>query len=124
LTRHDPVSIPFDFAGMRTKTQKMLRSSLDALVNLNTDIARQVCVADSEVDAINRQMYGQVQEQILKQPDKIESLIRLLSVSRQLERIADYATNISEDVIYMIEGKIIRHRAEINERFKDSEEDE
>lgn len=67
---------------------------------------------DDEVDSINRQMYLKIQEAIQKHPDKIVSLIYLLSVSRDLERIADHATNIAEDVIYMIDGKIVRHKSE------------
>ncbi len=61
---------------------------------------------------MNREMYDQVKQGILAHPEHIESLIHLLSVSRHLERIADHATNIAEDVIYMVEGRIIRHKTE------------
>jgi phosphate transport system protein len=109
LASRPPVLIPFDFASMVEKTQAMLRNSLDAMVNLNAHAAYQVCISDDEVDAINRAMYGQVQEGIQQHPEEMDLLLRYLTVSRNLERIADYATNIAEDVIYMIEGKIIRH---------------
>ncbi len=107
-----PVSVAFDFARMSRKTESMLNKSLDALVNLSSGLAHEVCIDDDEVDSINRQMYLKIQEAIQKEPDKIASLIHLLSVSRHLERIADHATNIAEDVIYMIDGKIIRHKSE------------
>lgn len=106
-----PVSFPFDFNRMQNKTRAMLKNSIDALVNMDLKTSRAVCIADDEVDAINREMYGQVHRELRKTPENAESLIRLLSVSRNLERIADYATNIAEDVIYMIEGRIIRHRS-------------
>lgn len=109
LASRPPVLIPFDFAGMVEKTQAMLRNSLDAMINLNAHGAYQVCISDDEVDAINRAMYGQVQEGIRQHPEEMDMLMRYLTVSRNVERIADYATNIAEDVIYMIEGKIIRH---------------
>ncbi len=75
-------------------------------------MAYQVWINDGEVDAINREMYDQVFEGIRKNPDLVKPLIQCLSVSRHLERIADYATNIAEDVIYMVEGTIIRHKPE------------
>ena len=67
---------------------------------------------DDEVDAINREMYIQVQEGIRQHPERMQGLIHCLSASRHLERIADHATNIAEDVIYMIAGEIVRHKAE------------
>jgi phosphate transport system protein len=112
LATQPRVSISFDFVGMARKAQEMLKQSLDALVNLNPDIAREVCERDNEIDTMNRQMYMMVQDAINTYPEQLESLIHLLSASRHLERIADHATNIAEDVIYMIEGEIVRHRAE------------
>lgn len=107
-----PIEIPFDFSGIARKTQSMLRDSLDALVNMDGAMARRVCALDDEVDEINRQMYDQVKTSIRRHPEHLDSLIALLSVSRYLERIADHATNISEDVLYMIEGHIVRHARE------------
>jgi phosphate transport system protein len=112
LANHPRVDAPFDFEAMAEKTQAMLQKSIDALVNIDTAQAYEVCTMDDEVDDINRQMYDLVKECILKQPKHIESFIHLLSVSRHLERIADHATNIAEDVIYMIEGRIVRHKHE------------
>jgi phosphate transport system protein len=112
LATQSKVDIPFDFAGMAEKTQSMLKKSLDSLVNMDADLAWEVGAADDEVDAINRDMYLQVQDGIRKNIDRMECLIHLLQTSRHLERIADHATNIAEDVIYMINGEIVRHHAE------------
>lgn len=106
------VDISFDFVGMAAKVQEMLKNSLDSLVNFNLDLAHQVCRDDDEVDTMNRQMYLLVQESIHQHSDQTEALIHLLSASRHLERIADHATNIAEDVIYMIQGEVVRHRTE------------
>jgi phosphate transport system protein len=112
LSKHPPVGFSLGLVEMADKAQDMLKHSLDALVNLSSGLAHQVCADDDEVDAINRQMYLKIQDAIRNNPDQLESLIHLLSVSRHLERIADHATNIAEDVIYMVEGRIARHRTE------------
>lgn len=112
LEKQPPVEIPFDFETMVSKTRAMLKKSLDSMVQFDVKVAEQVCHDDSEVDEINRQMYAQVYKEIKRKPEHVEALIHYLSVSRHLERIADYATNISEDVIYMIEGTIVRHNPE------------
>ena len=112
LAAQPRIDVPFDFDAMAEKTQSMLRRSLDALVNMDRKLAHEVCAADDEVDAMNRQMYQILQDGIRANPTQMESLIHLLSASRHLERIADHATNIAEDVIYMVEGEIVRHRTE------------
>lgn len=115
LSTHDRVDLPFDFQSMSEKTQIMLKGSLDALVNQDVNLARQVCMADDEVDAMNRDVFSRVEAEIKKDPESLSSLIQLLSASRYLERVADHATNIAEDVIYMVEGEIIRHFNKISE---------
>ena len=112
LSRQKPFDIPFDFDLMAEKAQMMVRNGIKALVEMDVDLANEVCAMDDEVDSINRQMYDLVKQSILKQPELIESLIHLLSVSRHLERIGDHATNIGEDVIYMVKGEIVRHQTE------------
>ena len=112
LATREPVGVSLDFVTMADKAQMMLKMSLDALVNLSVETAQQVRSSDDEIDAMNRRMYLKVQEALLDKPDRIESLVHLLSVSRHLERIADHATNIAEDVIYMIQGQIVRHQTE------------
>ena len=106
------MDIPFDIAGMWEKTQAMLRDSLDAMVNTDAVLAARVCARDDEVDQMKRQIRLAVEERIQHQPQNIRALLRLLAVSRNLERIADCATNIAEDVIYLAEGRIIRHGKE------------
>jgi phosphate transport system protein len=106
------MSMPFDIAGMWDKTQSMLRDSIDALVNMDGALASQVCCRDDEVDHIKYEIRVGVEEQIRREPEHVRPLMRLLAVSRNLERIADCATNIAEDVIYMSEGRIIRHGKE------------
>ncbi len=104
--------ISFDFVGMARAAQSMLTKSLDALVNLSIELAHEVCASDDAIDAMNREMYIKVQQAIRAHPEQMESLIHMLSASRHLERIADHATNIAEDVIYMVKGEIVRHKTE------------
>jgi phosphate transport system protein len=112
LADHPKLNISIDLVEMAHNAESMLKNSLDALVNHDAKLAHEVCVSDDIVDQMNRQMYLKVQTAIVKNPEQIPSLIHLLSASRHLERIADHTTNIAEDVIYMIEGQIIRHKTE------------
>jgi phosphate transport system protein len=90
----------------------MVKKALDALIKMDAAMAREVCAADDEVDEMNRKILLLIQDYIEKNPHEVKILVHLLLVSRHLERIADQATNIAEDVIYMTEGTIIRHHAE------------
>lgn len=101
--------IPVQLEKMSKQTQEMVKHCLDALVESNVTIAREVCIADDEVDQHNRQMHVLIQDQIRENPDDVERLLNLLSVSRHLERIADLATNVAEDIIYTVQGDIVRH---------------
>jgi len=112
LATKERPDVPLDLPLMAERTQAMLRKSLDALMKRDTKLAYEVLESDDEIDAMNREMYGRIQDGIRAKPQQLESLIHLLSCSRHLERIADHATNIAEDVIYMIDGVIVRHRAE------------
>lgn len=112
LSSVPPIPLPFDLSGLMEKTRAMLRGSLDALVNMDAQSAKRVCSLDDEIDAINRDMYDKVKAGIRQKPENLDALIALLSCSRALERIADHATNISEDVIYMTDGRIARHARE------------
>jgi phosphate transport system protein len=104
-----PPVVRIDFKGSEQKAQQMLRKSLEALVNLDEDLAKWVCSADDEIDEANRSVHKQVLQAIKEHPEEAERLILLLSVSRNLERLGDHATNIAEDVIYMVRGEIVRH---------------
>jgi phosphate transport system protein len=112
LATKEKVDVPFDLLKMAEKVKTMLKQSIDSLVNLDAPLAKQVCERDDDIDSLHREMYRVIEKRITEQPERIDCLIRFLSSSRQLERIADHATNIAEDVIYMIEGEIYRHRVE------------
>lgn len=99
----------FDFEPMADSAKLMLRKSLDALVNKNPDLAREVLASDDTIDVMNRDMHEAIQGYIKEQPEHVETCMMLASVSRNLERMADHATNIAEDVIYLVEGDIVRH---------------
>lgn len=109
ITTQNNVEEPFNFPVMSKKVKMMLKKSLDSLVNMDSGMARDVSAMDDEVDEIHRQMYDRIRVSLQENPEKSDVLIGLLSVSRHLERIGDLATNIAEDVIYMIEGQIVRH---------------
>lgn len=99
----------FDYSIMSTKTQHMLAMSLDALVNLDVDLAFKVLSQDDEIDAIKIDAYDQIKTAIKATPDRVGYLINMMLISRHLERLADHATNIAEEVVYLIEGEIVRH---------------
>jgi phosphate transport system protein len=113
LATHEDVEHPFDFLGMSQKTQHMLQKSLDALVNLDIEMATEVCAVDDAVDDIHSDMYTKIEESIKANPQYIRQYTSYLSVSKYLERIADHTTNIAEDVIYLVEGNIVRHSGDI-----------
>ena len=99
----------FHIPEMAVKTHAMLTNCLDALVNSDAALAHKVCAADDEVDDLLRLTYSLVWNMVESDIKTMRCASRHLDVSRHLERIADLATNIAEDVIYMIEGQIIRH---------------
>jgi phosphate transport system protein len=105
------LEVPIDIAGMWTKTRQMLHDSLDSLVRADAALAADVRAHDDEVDEMKRQFRQIVEDLIQSTPDRIEGFLRLMAVVRNLERMADYATNIAEEVIYLVEGRITRHRA-------------
>ncbi|MDD4267073.1 MAG: phosphate signaling complex protein PhoU [Pirellulales bacterium] len=111
LARHGSVEIPFDLCGMWEKSRLMLRDSIDALVNRDASLAHSVCARDDEVDRMKHDIRRQAEQLMVAEPARLRALLTLLAASRSLERIADHATNIAEDVIYMLEGRIIRHGA-------------
>ncbi|MCZ7645245.1 MAG: phosphate signaling complex protein PhoU [Planctomycetota bacterium] len=111
LAGFDRPPLPFDLPRLAEKVQEMLKKSLDALVELDPDTAKAVLAADDEVDALHRRVYEWIKEEIRKDPGQIDALLQYLSISRNLERIADHATNVAEDVVYMVEGEIVRHSA-------------
>jgi len=110
LTTLPPIPIPEKLQAMTDLTTSMVRQSLDAFVNLDTRGARRVCRLDDEVDRLNHDIIAELVQLMQSSPDKVEPGLSLFSATRHLERIADHATNIAEDVVYLVEGEIVRHR--------------
>ena len=109
ITKKEGYDFIFDYSVMAEKAEAMLKMSLDALVNLDEDLAFKVMLLDDEVDAKKEEAYNLIKAAISENPDNVSYLINLLLISRHLERLADHATNIAEEVVYMIEGEIVRH---------------
>lgn len=100
---------PVDFQAMCRLTQSMLKRSLDSLVNLDVKTAYGILKEDDEVDHMNAELSAEVVAEIKKNPEKADALVLYIHIARHLERIADHATNIAEDIIYLVAGEIIRH---------------
>ncbi|MFN9368282.1 MAG: phosphate signaling complex protein PhoU [Planctomycetia bacterium] len=107
-----PYDLPLEIRTMAMQAQEMVKQCLDAVVNGDPALARQIRAEDDIVDDARLEVRRQVMRSIKDDPDALESLLWINSVSKHIERIADMATNIAEDVIYMVEGEIVRHRAE------------
>jgi phosphate transport system protein len=109
IAKRSNYSFNFDYTEMAEIAAAMLKQSLDALVNLDIDTAFRVLTLDDEVDDIQSKAYSQIKQAMREHPKEMTYLINLYLISRHLERIADHATNIAEEVIYLIEGEIVRH---------------
>ena len=109
LAKWPPLDFRVDFRAMAAKAQSMVKRSLDALVNRDALLARQVRDQDDEVDIMQRSLRQQIESQLRDHPERADELLKLISIARHLERLADMACNIAEDVIYMVEGEIVRH---------------
>ena len=110
LSRPPHVAIPDRLQRMTDLTTTMVRQSLDAFVNLDAHLARVVCRLDDEVDRFNHDIIEELVQTMQQAPEMVRPSLSLFSAVRHLERIADHATNIAEDVIYLVEGEIVRHR--------------
>ncbi len=102
--------IPEGVAPMVTKVTGMVRIALDAFVNLDTDAARSVILNDDEVDQLNAELIGRLRLVMQSDSQLVAPALYCFSAIRHLERIADLATNIAEDAIYLVDGEIVRHR--------------
>ncbi len=101
--------VSFDMTGMAIKAQQMVSNSLDALVASDAAAARAVLLADDEIDDLDREFTARLNAAAREHPEWLEGVVQLLQISRFIERLADHATSIAEDVIYMVEGEIPRH---------------
>jgi len=108
-----------DIPRMAQYAQKMVKDSLDAFVNREPNLARDVCRRDDEVDMLNDQIFRELLTYMIENPKTITRSVDLILVARHLERIADHATNIGEDVVFMVEGKTIKHHIEDQVRGTD-----
>ncbi len=108
-----PSSPVQDFRTLVDRVIEMVRGSLDALVNQDADLARKICQSDDEVDRMHRENIDALQARMIHDSTVIPEAICSLTVSRALERIADLATNIAEDVLFMIDGEILRHQGDL-----------
>ncbi|MBC7794028.1 MAG: phosphate signaling complex protein PhoU [Clostridia bacterium] len=104
-----PAVPPGDLLTMAERVRVMVRESLDSLVNRDCDLARKVVRDDEDVDAMHKRMFKLLEEQMMREPQSVALGIQTISASRHLERIADLATNIAEDVVFMVDGEVIRH---------------
>jgi phosphate transport system protein len=109
LNREPQLKPYIDLPRMSEKAARMVRESLDAFVNRDTALARRVCAEDEAVDALKEQVFRELLTFMMEDARTIPRAIRLILISRFLERVADHATNIAEMVIYMVEGKMVRH---------------
>jgi phosphate transport system protein len=112
LSNKEKINLVYDLSEIAEKTQAMVKKSLDALVNTDINLAKEVCAADDEVDEMTRQLILKTIDAVEKNPERTGDYFNIRSVSKNLERIADSATNIAEDVVYLCSGEIIRHKEE------------
>lgn len=110
ITRAENFVMPIDFHGLSKIVERMLDESIACLVQMDVNSAKNICLSDNQVDEIHKSSYELVKKAILSDPQNYDSYNNCLSISRHLERIGDQATNIAEDVCYMVVGKIIRHK--------------
>ena len=111
LLDEPPLKPYIDIPRMAEAAQKMLKDSLDAFVAKDADLAIRICESDDFVDNLNQQIFNELLLYMLKDPKNIARAVRLTYIAKYLERLADHATNIAEMVVYMVQGKVIRHMA-------------
>jgi len=116
LLEEPPLKPLIDLPRMAALTQNMLKNAIQSLLEKNSSLAKKVCESDNEVDNLNEQIFRELITYMLSDPKNINRAIKLILIGRYLERIADLATNIAEDVYYILEGKDIRHHIEEKEK--------
>ena len=112
LLQHPPLKPLIDIPRMAALAQSMVKDALNAFVNRDEKLARAVCKRDDEVDSLNDQVFRELLTYMMNDPSTINRAVGLILIGRHLERIADHATNIGEDVIYLVLGKTIKHHIE------------
>jgi phosphate transport system protein len=109
LSQEPPVKLNLDLPRMARMSLEMLKASLDSFVNRDPAAARAIIPRDKEVDALNKQINNLIADYMVNNPDAIRRCLSLIVVSKSLERIADHAKNVAEDVVYLCEAQDIRH---------------
>ncbi len=112
LNREPQTDLYIDIPRMAEIAQSMVKDVLDAFVNRDSKLARSVCERDDQVDGLNDQVVKELLPYMVSDPGAITREVHLMIVARCLERIADHATNIAEDVIFMVDALVIKHRAD------------
>jgi phosphate transport system protein len=112
LLKQPPLKPLIDIPRMAELAQQMVKDSIDAFINYNAQLAKNVCERDDKVDDLNDQIFRELLTYMMQDPKTIEKAVELILVGRHLERIADLATNIGEEVIYLVKGKTIKHHFE------------
>ena len=115
LNQEAQVKPYIDLPKMAFLVESMVKDSLDAFVNRDVAKARNVCERDDQVDNYNDKIFQELLSLMSKDQSTVNRAVYLIIIGRSLERIADHATNIAEDVIYMVEGRVIKHHAEEKE---------
>jgi len=105
----DEFEIPYDYSDMASKSLEMLRLSLTAFIDLDGDQSRKVCVMDDSVDDMKLDAIKKITEAMIKGPNHTADMLMMIAIGSRFERIADLSTNIAEEVVYIVEGKVIRH---------------
>jgi len=90
----------------------MLKNAIDAYINGNAELAKKVIISDDQVDKLNAENHSILKAIMKESPDNIEAAVALLVISRELERVADHSTNIAEDVFFIVEAQLIKHKYE------------
>lgn len=103
-----------DIPRMARCTQAMLKDSLNAFVNDDVQLAREVLKRDDEVDKLNVQIFRELLTYMLQDPSSVQRAVDLIIVAKNLERIADHSTNIAEDVIYIVEARVVKHHTDLS----------
>jgi phosphate transport system protein len=109
LSQEAPLKLALDIPRLAELALGMLKKSLDAFVNQDPAAARALIPQDREIDALNKQIHRQLADQMIASPDTITRCLNLMVVSKSLERIADHAKNVAEEVVYLCEAEDIRH---------------
>ena len=109
LSKAPALPMPPELQDAAIKARDMVRRSLTAFVNLDAELAASVCAADDEVDALCKSVANYVEEHGMKDPENLKYYLLMLKAARHVERVGDHATNIAEDVAYLVQGKIVRH---------------